>query len=172
MNTFNHFLDTLKPRLSAAHGIELIVDEPLSSAGMWIATLSAEDGYAVEVEWNRHRGFGLVAGYDLSFGSGVHELYGSAEGAAARVLRLLDERLPTSPSSPVQLRELRKLRGTLQKDAAASLQITKSALAQIEAAELKALQLATLKKVVESLGGELVVTARFVGGLERRIAVD
>ncbi|HEX8193737.1 MAG TPA: helix-turn-helix transcriptional regulator [Allosphingosinicella sp.] len=172
MNTFNLFIDMLKPRLDAAQKIELIVDEPASSTGMWIATLSAADGYSIEVEWNRHRGFGLVAGQDLAFGSGVHELYGSAEAAADRVMNLLQEQVPTSTSSPVHLGELRKLRGTLQKDTANMLGVSKSALAQIEASDLRVLQLSTLKKLIESLGGELVLTARFPGGAERRIAVD
>lgn len=173
MNTFIHFIDLLRAELDSASGAELIVDEPASSVGIRTATVSADDGYLIEVEWSRHRGFGLVAGPALEFGSGVHELYGSAETAAARVLELIESRAATSASAPVALGDLRKLRGALQKDVAKRLGISKSALAQAEGAQsVQVMQLATLKKVVESLGGELVITARFPEGPERRIAVD
>ena len=79
---------------------------------------------------------------------------------------------PTTVAAAVDLAGLRKLRGILQKDVAERLRITKSGLAQLESGSLESMQIATLNKVVSSLGGELVLTARFPEGHERQISID
>jgi len=152
--------------------VHVSVEEPVSATGIYFLAI-ARDGYVVEVEWQRHRGFGIAAGRELVFGSGVDEVYGSAESAFERVLGLLETSEATSSEAPVNLIDLRKLRGLLQKDVADSLGISKSGLAQMERPDaLTAMQIDTLRKLVASLGGKLVLSARFPEGRERRIAVD
>lgn len=59
----------------------------------------------------------------------------------------------------IVLRDLRKQLGITQKQLAEALGVTQSSLSQLEHRE--DYQLATLRKVVQALGGELDVIARF-----------
>lgn len=160
-------------KLAKEPSIEIIVDEPAVPDGRWFISVVAADGYSVEVEWRRHIGFGVSGGYELGFGTGVDELFATPDATVDRIRNLIEQRTSTSASASVGLAELRRLRGEMQKDVASRLNISKSGLAQIEkASALGAMQIATLKKVIGSLGGELVLTAQFPDGSERTIAVD
>jgi DNA-binding XRE family transcriptional regulator len=172
MNAFDQLVIRLRKRLGGSKDVHVSVEEPISPAGIHFLTI-ARDGYAIEVEWQRHRGFGIAAGRELMFGSGVDEVYGSAESAFERILGLLKTSEATSTEAAVNLIDLRKLRGLLQKDVADSLGISKSGLAQMERPDaLTAMQIDTLRKLVASMGGQLVLSARFPEGHERKIAVD
>jgi DNA-binding XRE family transcriptional regulator len=172
MNKFEHFLANIRDRLSGQSDLELEVSEPLRPEGFWVVTLHAPDGYAAEIEWNRHRGFGLIAGRDMVFGEGVHETCATPETAADRIMALWRAKAATNPNLPVSISELRKLRGHLQKDLASELGITKGGLAQIEAsADQGKVQVDTLRKLVASLGGRLVISAAFPDGTERKVAI-
>ena len=114
-----------------------------------------------------------MAGRNLVFGAGVDEVMGSVDATLERVSALVDGGVPTAGTQILELRELRKLRGLLQKDVANTLGISKSGLAQMEQpGALTFMQLDTLRRVIASMGGELVLKARFPGGSERQIAVD
>lgn len=172
MNAFDQLVGRVEKRFVDRDDLLLTVDEPVSREGIYVLAIASGD-YLIEVEWQKHRGFGIAAGRDLTFGSGVDEVYGSAEGVFERILELLETNEPTSNEEPVNLIDLRKLRGLLQKDVADSLGISKSGLAQMERPDaLTAMQIDTLRKLVASLGGKLVLSARFPEGGERRIAVD
>lgn len=164
---FAERLGTLVPTGTRVH-----VDEPAIPQGKWLATVATPEGYTIEIEWSRHLGFGLVAGCELEFGAGVDEVFGSAQGALDRISELLRDCSPTTKSA-VTLAELRKLQRVLQKDVAERLGITKGGLAQIEgASSLDTMQIATLKRLIASLGGVLVLKARFAQGHEREITVE
>jgi len=170
MNAFDQLARRLKTRLGADFIVS--VDEPRMGDGRHFLTIEAGDGYVVEIEWQRHRGFGLVAGRELAFGSGIDEVYGSADAVLERIDRLLASRESTS-HSPLGLPALRKSRGLLQKQVAERLGISKSGLAQMERqASLTSMRVDTLQKLVASMGGELVLTAHFPDGRERTIAID
>jgi DNA-binding XRE family transcriptional regulator len=117
-------------------------------------------------------GFGLAAGYDLSFGTGVDEVYGSPDAVIRRIRELVQGTGATTASTAVAVSELRKLRRVAQTDVATQLNVSKSAVAQMEKSGVRRMQVATLRKVIQSLGGELVLTASFPGGKQRRIAID
>lgn len=173
MTAFDQLANAVRERFNAREEWTLEIEAPLRAEGVWSLTLMRDDGYTIEVEWQRNRGFGIAAGRDLVFGSGVDEVYGSAATTLTRVEWLAESGEATSNDAALELAELRKLRGLLQKDVAERLAISKSGLAQMERpASLSAMQIATLRKLVDSLGGELVLTARFPDGGERRIAVD
>lgn len=170
MNAFDQLVVRLRKRLGG--NVHVSVEEPASAAGTYFLTV-ARDDYAVEVEWQRHCGFGIAAGRELAFGSGVDEVYGSAESVFERILGLLETTEATSNEAPVNLIDLRKLRGLLQKDVADNLGISKSGLAQMERpSALTGMQIDTLRKLIASLGGQLILSAHFPEGQERRIAVD
>lgn len=172
MNKFEHFLADIRHRLAGSADFELEVSSPVRPDGFWVATLHAPDGYAAEVEWNRHRGFGIIAGRDLGFGEGVHETFATPEAAVGRIVTLWNTKTDTNSNLPVSIAELRKLRGHLQKDLATELGITKGGLAQIEAsADQGKVQVDTLQRLVASLGGRLIISAAFPDGTERKVAI-
>lgn len=173
MNAFERLVEKVRLAYAAQPKFDIRIDRPKSADGLWFLSVIREDDFVVEIEWNRHRGFGIVAGRDLTFGGGIDEIYASAEAAFDRVAELLLSGEPTSSANPVELGELRRLRGFLQKDVAACLGITKSGVAQMERGEsLGSMQIETLQRLVASLGGELVISARFPEGIERRIAME
>lgn len=173
MSNFDELVDRLRRRLDGREDISLSVDVPVRPDGFYVIAIVGPDDYLVEVEWQRHRGFGLVAGRDLMFGTGVDEIYGSVNGAFDRVMDLVDTGAETSADAPLPIGDLRKLRGRLQKDVAGVLGISKSGLAQMERpSSLTSMQIDTLQRLIASLGGELVLTARFPDGQERRIAAE
>lgn len=152
---------------------EVVVDEPKLPQGKWLLSIHKNDGFSIEVEWSRHLGFGISAGYNLTFGSGVDEIFGSADIALKRIKALIERPEPTSTGASLSLSELRRVRGLMQVEVAERLGISKSGLAQMEvAAAVSSMQVETLRKLIASLGGELVLTARFPQGPERHIAVD
>jgi DNA-binding Xre family transcriptional regulator len=170
MNAFQDLIGRISELTSQIPELRFHVDEPVRPDGLWFVTINAPHDYAIEVQWSRHLGFGVSAGTEPEFGTGVDEIYGSTEATFERVAQLLSERAPTDVE-PVSIGELRRLKGVLQKDAADILGMTKSGLNQIEAGDLSTVQVSTLKKVVEGLGAELVILARFKEGQEREIAI-
>lgn len=172
MTLFDQLVDRVRQRFESGQDVSVSVEPPARPDGTYFLTI-ARDDYAVEIEWQRNRGFGMAAGRDLVFGSGVDEVHGSVAAAFDRIEQLLETRESTSREASVNLIDLRKLRGLLQKDVAEQLGISKSGVAQMERAEsLTTMQIDTLRKLIATLGGELVLSARFPGGRERRIAVD
>jgi DNA-binding XRE family transcriptional regulator len=173
MSAFDQLAGAVRERFGAREGWQIIVEPPLRPEGVYNLTLARDDGYLIEVEWQRNRGFGIAAGKDLVFGSGVDEIYGAPATALERIKWLVESGEETSNEAALELTDLRKLRGLLQKDVAARLGISKSGLAQMERpASLTSMQIDTLQRLVAGMGGKLVLTARFPDGAERQIAVD
>lgn len=173
MNAFDRLEKEVRSAFAGRSDLTLRADRPKAVNGLYFLSIVREDGFAVEIEWHPHRGFGIVAGRDLVFGSGVDEVYATADAAFARLRQLVEMGQSTSDAAAVELSELRKLYGLLQKDVAESMGISKSGLAQMERpASLATMQIETLRRLVASLGGELVLNARFPEGRERQIALD
>lgn len=84
----------------------------------------------------------------------------SANAASSR--RFARYPRPASDRPPSVLQELRARRGITQLDVATRLEIRQSSVSKLERRE--DLSLSTLRRYVEALGGELVVSARFVDG--------
>jgi len=173
MNAFDRLEKEVRSAFAERSDLSLRADRPKAPDGLHFIALVRDDGFVVEVEWQRHRGFGIVAGRDLVFGSGVDEVYATADAAFARVRDIVETGHATSGGDALELGDLRKLYRLLQKDVAARMGISKSGLAQMERpASLATMQIETLRRLVASLGGELILNARFPEGGERRIAVD
>jgi DNA-binding XRE family transcriptional regulator len=173
MSAFDFLVEATGREVEKHPDFKLIVSKPKLPDGIWFLTLARQDGYLIEVEWQRNRGFGVAAGKTMVFGSGVDEIYGSPSTTLVRIRHLLETGEETSRSATLELGDLRKLRGLLQKDVAERLGISKSGLAQMERpASLTSMQIDTLRRLVAGMGGELVLTARFPDGAERQIAMD
>lgn len=173
MNAFDRLEKEVRSAFADRPHLAVRVDRPKAPDGLCFLSVIRDDGFGVEVEWHRHRGFGIVAGRKLVFGSGVDEVYGTMDAALLRLRQLVENGQSTSDTAAVELSELRKLYGLLQKDLAERMGISKSGLAQMERpASLATMQIETLQRLVASLGGELILNARFPEGRERRIAVD
>ena len=172
MNNFDRLVAELE-RLAAENAdATLEICAPLRPDGIWEASLTAANGYAVVADWKQHRGFGVVAALEFEPFGGVDEIYATWEATAARMLALWKARGLTCSNAPVPIAELRKLRGHLQKDVAAQMGITKGGLAQIEASASEGkVQVDTLGRLVKAMGGRLVISAEFPDGTERKVAV-
>ena len=172
MNNFDRLVTELERLAAEDTDATLEVCPPLRPDGIWEASLTAPNGYAVVVEWKQHRGFGVVAALEFEPFGGVDEIYATWEATAERMAALWNTRGLTCPYSPVPISELRKLRGQLQKDVAAQMGITKGGLAQIEASASEGkVQVETLGRLVKAMGGRLVISAEFPDGTERKVAV-
>ncbi len=172
MNNFQRLVGELERFATADAGVELEISAPLRADGIWEASLTATNGYAVVAQWQRHRGFGLIAAQEFEAFGGVHEIFATCEVAADRMISLWKARAATNPDLPVPIADLRRQRGQLQKDIAAQLSITKGGLSQIETSvDEGKVQVDTLSKLVAAMGGRLVISAAFPDGTERKVAV-
>lgn len=173
MSAFDQLVQRVRGRFGPDARLFISVDEPVKPDGIHFLAIGRDDDFVVDVQWQRHRGFGITAGHETVFGSGVDEIHGSVDFAFERVVQLIESGAATSHSAELDLSSLRKIRGLLQTEVAERLGISKSGLAQMERpASLTSMQIDTLRRVIASLGGELVLTARFPDGQERRIAAD
>jgi DNA-binding Xre family transcriptional regulator len=135
-------------------------------SGAWWLDLWHEDHW-VSVEWRPHVGFGISARPDVGLGEGPDEVHRTLEQARSRVLELLRTGTSTDASGPVTIEGLRRTRGVTQTDLAAALGLHQANLARLE--RRPDLRLSTLASLVEALGGELSLRARFPDGSEREL---
>jgi hypothetical protein len=141
---------------SLSHDARVSLSRPKNSDGLWILRIIKPSGYSVEVEWRPFvRGFGIVAGFELEFGTGVHEILGSIQGAVRRIADLYGSESATDPAGPMTLKELRILRGTTQNQLASLLAVTNGLIAQRESGAVGTMQVDTVRQIVEALGGTL-----------------
>jgi transcriptional regulator with XRE-family HTH domain len=94
-----------------------------------------------------------------AYGEGPDEFYTHVDAARERVATLLSGKEETVPPLPTLLSRVRETRGLTQSDLAKKLGLSQATISGIE--NRKDLQLSTLRKIVEALGGTLQITARF-----------
>jgi DNA-binding XRE family transcriptional regulator len=170
MNVFEKLIAELQKATARKADLRIEFDQPISKSGLWSAYAIANDGYVLEIGWQKHRGFALSADYDSAFGEGFDELFDTREAVLERALALLDARECTNSDRPLSLAELRKLLGVLQNDLAEQLGMTKGGLAQLEkAGSLGKMQVGTVEKLISGLGGKLVLTAKLPNGETREL---
>lgn len=114
----------------------------------------------VTVEWRPRHGFGLSTHHDPGM-DGPEEILPNIDAALGRTLALLHG------GQTGTLRALRESRSMTQGELAARLGISQPALSKLE--RQGDLQLSTLRRLVERLGGTLTVQARFPDGAEARL---
>lgn len=172
MNKFELLVDKLKQRFCTDAEVVTRFGRPLEADGFWTFSLVFSDDYLVSLAWNRHRGFQLTTGYDILYGVAYDEIFGSDDAVLNRVVSLVATRASTNFAEPIGLSELRKLMGTKQSDLASRLQMTKGGLSQLESeVDLLSMKVSTIKKLLDSMGAELVLTAQFPDGEKRILSV-
>jgi transcriptional regulator with XRE-family HTH domain len=131
---------------------------PLRRDGIWSLDVDLEDK-KLAIEWNRRAGFGVTSVSPDNFGEGPDEVIGSIEGAQQRVDQLLTTMEHTSPPFAILLSRLRERRGLTQQELALKMGVRQASISGLEHRD--DLQLSTVRRVIEGLGGKLEVFALF-----------
>jgi DNA-binding XRE family transcriptional regulator len=115
------------------------------------------------IEFRPELGFGLSSTPSEGFGEGPDEFLEEATRLVERIARLFRTRNRTEPVRVRLPQELREKRGNIsQVDIAGRLGIRQPTVSKIERRE--DLNMSTLRRYIEALGGELHVSARFEDG--------
>ena len=148
---------TLRKQIPSA---SVSVDAPKKASGNWFVDVKSGDR-RFAIEFRPALGFGLSSGdrEGEGFGEGPDEFLPDDDALVARLLQLLKTRGRTEPDRIRFLQELRTRRNVAQTTLAARLGIRQPTVSKIERRE--DLNLNTLRRFVEALGGELHVTAQF-----------
>jgi DNA-binding XRE family transcriptional regulator len=91
-----------------------------------------------------------------------HRKFGELRGRMSADARARAERGAREDLAEMLLCEIRKLAGLTQEELAAELEIKQPSLSQLESQD--DMQISTLRKIVEALGGELEIIAKLPGG--------
>jgi len=132
--------------------------QPLRPDGVWSLEIGLA-GRTLVIDWSQKSGFGVSDIKAETFGEGPDEIYQAVEDVQKRVDRLLTTPERTSPAMPVLFSRLREQRGLTQQQLAGRLGLKQATISGIERRD--DIQLSTLRRVVEALGGELEVFGSF-----------
>jgi transcriptional regulator with XRE-family HTH domain len=161
-------IEHLAKYIGATHpDARLGVTPPLHEDGTWSLDIDVA-GHQLVIQWNLATGFGVTSPSDESFGERPDEAFRSLEDVQRRLDKLLAGKERTSPPLGVLLSRLRERRGSTQKELASSLGIQQATVSGME--RRADLQVSTLKKVIEALGGILEIFADFPDGRYRLAA--
>jgi len=141
---------------------------PLHADGIWSLDIDMADRH-LAVEWSPSTSFGISSLSDGNYAEGPDEILPTLKQAETRIERLLSARELTSPPAAVLLRRMRELRGWTQQDLATKLGISQATVSGIESRE--DIQLSTLQRVIDALGGSLEVFGIF-SDAQYRIVVN
>lgn len=144
----------------------LDLDPAQKPNGTWFLDVRLTD-YALSIEWQRHRGFGLTANSESGYGEGVDETYRDLGTALKRALALLDAKAFTKAPTAVTLDELRQSRRVTQEELAGRLDIRQASIAKLE--KRSDIRLGTLRAFVEAMGGQVRIQAHFPDGTARTL---
>ena len=134
------------------------VDAPSRPKGDWFLDLKQGDRSFV-VEFRPDLGFGLSSTPSEGLGEGPDEFFEDEHDVVERLVELLRTGIRTEPQRVRLLQELRERRELSQVVLASKLGIRQPTLSKMERRE--DVNLSTLRRYVQALGGELHVTARF-----------
>ena len=153
----NRLVRLLRKEIPAA---SVAVDAPARASGHWFVDVRVGD-QAFTIEFRPAVGFGLSSAdrEGEGYGEGADEFLPDAASLVGRLRRLLKTRGRTEPDRIRFLQELRTRRNVAQTTIAAKLGIRQPTVSKMERRE--DLNLNTLRRFVEALGGELRVTAQF-----------
>jgi transcriptional regulator with XRE-family HTH domain len=144
------------------------ITTPLHPDGIWSLDIMLPEKHLI-VEWSAKTCFGISSASDENFAEGPDEIVESLEEAQKRVDQLLTTPEHTSPALPVLLSRLRERRGVTQQELASRLGVRQATISGIE--RRHDIQLSTLRRVVEALGGRLQVFGVFTD-CHYRIDID
>jgi transcriptional regulator with XRE-family HTH domain len=135
----------------------LRLTRPLGDHGAW--SLDIDIGAkSLSISWS-HAGFGLSMPTPEGYGEGPDETEHSLAKIQRRIDALLTGTERTAPFFGVLLSRVRGERGITQRELATRLGVSQSTLSGIE--KRSDLQVSTLRRVVEALGGALEIFAVF-----------
>lgn len=155
-------IEKVKARLVDAHpDAKIELTPPARDDGVWWLDVLSR-GKRIVVQWDPAGGFGVTTPDPDSFGEGADESYPSSAKVLRRIEQLLDHEDRTSPALPVLLARLREMRGVTQEQLATKLGVRQASISGLERRE--DIQLSTLRKVVQALGGAIRIFAIFPEG--------
>ncbi len=131
---------------------------PLRQGGMWSLDVDMADR-RLAIQWSPSMGFGISSAENDKFGEGPDEVFPILERARKRVDELLTTTERTSPPFLVLLSRLREHRGLTQLELASRLGVRQASISGMERRD--DVQLSTLQRVIEALGGVLEIFAAF-----------
>jgi transcriptional regulator with XRE-family HTH domain len=143
------------------------ISAPLHTGGVW--SLDVDFGErSLSIEWSPTTGFGVSNVSDENFGERHDETFASLEKIKGRIRELLTTDARTTPPFGVLLSRLRENAGLTQQQMASKLGVRQATLSGIE--NRKDIQLSTLQRAVEVLGGYLEIFA-VISNARYRISV-
>jgi hypothetical protein len=146
------------------------VSEPAAPGGVGFLDI-ARGGNVLAVQWQEKGHFGVSSPEGHGYGEKPDEVFRTVDEAAARITDLIRSGKKTEPPLEVTLRELRAERRLAQTALAALLLVSQPAVSRLER-HVSRMMVATLRAVVQAMGGTLVLQAHFPNGVVRQIAVD
>jgi DNA-binding transcriptional regulator YiaG len=150
--------------------VQVTFAEPAAPNG--VGFLDAEySGNVLAVQWQKKSHFGVSSPEGHGYGEKPDEVYRTAEETAARMIELLRSGSRTEPPLEVTLRELRAARKLPQVRLADLLGTSQPAVSRLER-NVSRMMVATLRAVIQAMGGDLVIQAQFPDGVVRQIALD
>lgn len=138
--------------------VEVDVDAPSKATGSWFVDVS-KGKQSLVVEYRPKLGFGITSTPTDGYGEGPDEFRGDVGEAAKRVVELLRSRQRTKPQRVELLKELREGRSVTQVELAELLGIRQPTVSKME--RRGDVNVSTLRRFVEAMGGRLLVTAEF-----------
>ena len=148
----------LKKRVPKA---SVSVDEPSRPTGNWFIDVRLGNR-TFAVEFQPSLGFGVSSTPSEGFGEGPDEFLDDEESVVARIASLARSGGRTQPQRVLLLQELREKRHVSQVDLANRLGVKQPTVSKIERRD--DVNLSTLRRFVEALGGKLHITAEFKDG--------
>jgi DNA-binding XRE family transcriptional regulator len=149
---------------------QLVVSEPVAPDGVGFLDIS-RNGHVVAVQWQPKWHFGVSSPEEHGYGEKPDEVFRTAEEAAVRIVDLLNTRKKTEPPPEVTLRELRAEKQLAQATLGHLLGVSQPAVSKLER-NVSRMMVATLRTVIEAMGGKLVLQAQFPDGTVRQIIFD
>jgi DNA-binding transcriptional regulator YiaG len=149
---------------------QLDLSEPAAPGGVGFLDIVSA-GNVLAVQWQEKWHFGVSSPEGHGYGEKPDEVYVTVDEAFARIEDLLKSGRKTQPPLEVTLRELRAERKLPQTKLAALLGVSQPAVSKLER-RVSRLHVASLRAVVQAMGGDLVIQAHFPDGVVRQIALD
>jgi DNA-binding XRE family transcriptional regulator len=152
-------VEVLKEELSKRlPGVAVTLDSPKDPSGSyWLD--GRFQGNAVVVEWRPSMGFGVSSVPSEGYGEGPDEFYDDWSSALERIIRVLRDGERTHPPDEIVLRRLRESRRISQEELAALLGVRQATVSKME--RQADMNVSTLRKLIEALGGTLELNVRF-----------
>jgi DNA-binding XRE family transcriptional regulator len=152
-------IEILKQRIGGElPGVSFQDDPPQRAGGSYWLNVQLGERAAV-VEWRPNMGFGLSSLPSGGYGEGPDEVYEAVSAVADRLLLILRDGQMTEPPREALLRRLRETRRVSQEELATTLGVNQSAVSKME--RRTDMNISSLRKLIEALGGELELLARF-----------